>query len=619
MEQPMKQLSRHKNTIGLLAGCLFCFLYLWIWVNPSLYLIRGYREFFADSYFLWDFMGFPGYPAEYAARFLTQLYLFPFVASLLIAAMLFSVYKLMASCLSNRWIALIPAVVLLLMHNDYRHSIKFDLDTGVVCLFLCLFISSLRYRRVGAVSFPLLLAAALYLNGIWAAMLFAGMAFILCFVRKEKGIRFIEILIGVLIVCLVFHYLFYLSWHDLYQEYVDISRIYAFPYYPFILYLSMIGLPLLCYIPQSMSMKGIKAKPLYTIPGALLLFLALFFTSDIDERRGLSVQHHALNRQWDKALAFAQRCEYPDKDVVLYTNQALYFTGKLHDDLFLYNQSFGSEGLLATEITNYSAIVPNQDVFLHLGALSLSIIWGTEATNVYGANPYVLKNLVKAYLAGGYIIEADKILNQLERGLFNKEWVKQYRTFTANPALINQDTELSAYRQSQAPLAIVATQNTLMNLYLLMKDTKANRMAYDYLLTASLLDHKIEYFASYLTGLKEYGYTTIPKLYFEGLVYNSLYSPQSPINIREYSFDPNTIYRFNAFQTDLRTALKTPKTAPKTLEEQYKDTYWYYLLFRSKLPDEEKVEILNRLITPSTPPQPTPQPPKGGVERKREK
>jgi len=594
----MKLFSRHSNTIGVLSFFILYFLYLWIWVNPSLYLIRGYREFFTDSYFLWDYMRFPGYPIEYVARFITQLYAYPFISSFVITAISFSIYKITSrlfySAKFRYWIAFVPVIVLMLMHNDYRHNIKFDLDIWVVCLFLRLFISSFGYRKSGGVAFAILLAVLLYLNGIFTTILFICMASAICIWRKEKGRRLAEFGIATLLVFVVFHYLFYLSWHDFHQEYMDISRIYTFAYFPFVLYFSVLCMPALAYVTQSV--KDMPVKPVYTIPFVfLLLILTLFLTLDRDERNGLSVQHHALNRNWDEALAFARKCEYPDKDVVLYTNQALYFTGRLHDDLFLYNQSLGSEGLLATEITNYSGIVPNQDVFLHLGAISLSIIWGTEAANVYGANPYVLKNLVKAYLAGGYIIEADKILNQLERGLFNKKWVKQYRTFVKDTCLIEQDEELSAYKQSQAPLAVVSTQNTLMNLFLLMKDSETNRMAYDYLLVASLLEHKTDYFVSYLTALKTYGYTTIPKLYFEGLVYNSLYSSQSPVNIREFSFDPNIMYRFDAFRNDLRSALQHPETASIVLEEQYKDTYWYYLLFRSMLPNEEKITILTRM------------------------
>lgn len=597
----MKSLARHTALIGIASAFILYALYMWLWINPSLYLIRGYREFFTDAYFLHDFFSFPGYPAEYCARFIVQLYRFPLIASILISFILFSIYSaciyIVKQSKYRYCIAFVPVCILMLMHNDYRHTIRFDLNILMVCLILCLFISSFRYRKWQSVLlYPLLIAILLYLNGILASILFGCLSLIICLFKKEKATFLAEIACGIGIVFFIFHYLFHLSFQDLRQEITDISRIYIWPYFPFLLYISVLILPFLVYI--SRYIKVSENNPIPVIPTvALALFLILSVTLDCNEKRGLSVQHYALNADWEKALVYARLCESPDKDVVRYTNQALYFTGKLPDDLFLYNQSLGSNGLLSTDISNYSDIVPNQDVFLHLGAISLSIIWGTEATNVYGANPYVLKNLVKAYLSGGYIIEANKILYQLERIPFNGNWTKHYRKFVNDTTLINQDTELRTYRQSQAPLAVVSTQNVLMNLYLLMKDSKSNRMAYDYLLTASLLDHKIEYFASYLTGLKDYGYTNIPKLYFEGLVYNSLYAPQSPVNIRDFTFDTNIMYRFDAFRQDLKAALHDPENISTILKDKYADTYWYYLLFQSRLPNEEKNNILNHLIS----------------------
>ena len=595
----MKPFFQHKEIPGIFIFFIIYACYLWVWINPSLYLIRSYPAFFTDISFLREFLYFPGNPAVYISRFITQLYQFALIASFLISFVLGIIYICGLHILKNEKYrhvkAFLPVFVLMLMHNDYKHAMLFDLNILIVFLFIYLCISSFRYRNwLSYISYPTLLAISLYLNGIFSTLLFIYLIFAIQLLRKEKKNSYLIWSLETIIVFMAFYYLYNLSFHDLKLQYIEISRIYSFPFYPLILYAAILIMPFL--VNPFQSVKSVKIKPVYTLSICVLVALiALFYTSEKEEKRGLSVQHYALNEHWEKALEYAGTCRYPDKDVVLYTNQALYFTGKIYDDLFLYNQSFGSEGLLSTEITNFSGIVPNQDVFLHLGALSLSIIWGTEATNVYGANPYVLKNLTKAYLASGYIIEADKIVNQLERTPFHKKWAKRYRTLVNDTALINQDPELHTYKQSQAPLAVVSTQNILMNLFLLMKDSKANRMAYDYLLVASLLDHKIEYFASYLTGLKDYGYTSIPKIYFEGLVYNSLYSSQSPVNIRDYSFDPNIMYRFDTFRQDLRKALQNPETASGVLEDTYKDTYWYYLLFRSSLSDEEKVKILNRM------------------------
>jgi hypothetical protein len=321
----------------------------------------------------------------------------------------------------------------------------------------------------------------------------------------------------------------------------------------------------------------------------------LAYAFDADERNGLAVQHHAINGQWEKALEYAAKCAYPDKDAVLYTNEALYHTGRIYDDLFLYNQSMGSKGLLSAEISNYSELVPNQDIFLHLGALSLSIVWGTEAANVYGANPYVLKNLVKAHLAGGNMDEAAKMLRLLSLTPFQQKWVERYRALAADTLLLKADAELSSCRQAQTPVAEVSRQSAVMNLYLLSQANVLNKMAYDYLLIACLLDNRIDNFAASLTRLKDYGYTSIPKVYMEGLVYHSLYAERSPVRIREFSFDERILYRFEAFRKDLLLAQQQPGEAQEWFGSKYGDTYWYYILFRSPVSDEEREEAFLRI------------------------
>lgn len=323
--------------------------------------------------------------------------------------------------------------------------------------------------------------------------------------------------------------------------------------------------------------------------------MASFALSDGDTKHGLAVQQCAIGGRWEEALRHARQCAYPDLDVVLYTNEALHRTGRICDELFRYNQSFGSEGLMSVEVGNYSGIVPNQDIFMRLGALSLSIVWGTEATNVYGANPYVLRNLVKASLAAGRIAEARKVLNLLERTPFEGAWAARYRTLADDTARIALDAELGECRRAQAPAADVSTQSVVMNLYLLAREAKANRMAYDYLLIATLLDHRPEYFASYASGLRDYGYTAIPKLYLEGLIYYSLYGGEMPVDVREFAFDATVLDRFEAFRRDLIVAARRPEGMKAALADGYADTYWYYLLFSSRLTDGEKMAVFERI------------------------
>jgi hypothetical protein len=573
-------------------------VYLWLGVNPALYLIKRYREFFTDDWFFRRLFDFPGEPSEYLSRLVTLFYNYPLLSSLLVSVILLFVYRfgvtLFEGKISRHLLPCVAAFMLMLMHNEYGHDIRFDIQIVLLFAGLSLLVRSLKYpgKWLSFSVFPLLMALNFYLCGISMTMLFVCIAFAILVSRKEK--HYLAWLVEALAVVFVFYFLFSLSSHDLKQELVDVSRIYSFRYFPFILYGIVCIAPVSCFAIRFLKIKN-PVRTVFCLLFIPVVFLSLLFTLNLEEKRGFTVQHYALARNWEEVLLQARKCKYPDKNVAYYTNEALYHTGKIYDELFLYNQGFGSAGLMLSEENTMSEIVPNQQIFMYLGAISLSVKWGREAANVYGANPYVLKNLVKAYLAGGYIIEAQKILNLLDHTLFEKKWTAYYRQLANDTARITQDSELKQIRESMTPVAVVARQNPIMNLPYLAQYPGINKMAYDYLLTASLLDHHVQRFAFYVTRLKDFGYKHIPKLYLEGLIYISLYT-ENPLDMGEYTFDMNIVDRFQSFQNELISiASKHSEKARDVLKSRYGDTYWYYLLFQSPLGNEEKKEAFLRM------------------------
>jgi hypothetical protein len=445
----------------------------------------------------------------------------------------------------------------------------------------------------------LLLGGVLFIGGILASVLFTIMASIM--ITERRKAVWVEWIGSVLTVGIVSWILFDLSFHDVRQEMVDVMRIYSFDSFPFVLYGTVIVGEITAIVGREIRRlirTEIRIKPVYFISGTVAVSCIIILLSPIrnrEEKLGLSVQHYALSCQWEKTLEAAQRCKYPDRNTVFYTNEALYRTGKIHSDLFLYNQSFGSAGLMLPEENTMAEILPNQHIFLYLGAISLSVKWGREAANVYGMNPFVMTNLIKAYLAGGYLPEARKILNLLDYCLFEKEMANYYRQLTEDSLLIRQDTELEEIRNAVTPVTVVARQNPIMNLPFLAQFPGVNKMAYDYLLLAALLDNQTERFAFYVTKLKDFGYENIPKIYLEGLIYLSLYR-DNPLDMDLYTFDMNTVYRFQNFQNDLLAAAsRNPSEASRILKHKYGDTYWYYILFQSSLSDEEKKDVFLRI------------------------
>ncbi len=599
----MEKLFERRNlvlTAALAAAAYLGFTYFVI--EPELYLMRNYREFFIDFYFFKQFFQFPGYPADYFSRFLIGFYNFHVISSVIITCFVASTYCLMVSIFRNEkknyWLPLLPVILLMSMHNDYDHDLKNDLNMVCLLVTLNVHLSSVARNSKNAVwVYALLLVFICYFNGFVAATFWLLYLLVILIKHKTPKSQLLWYLVETAIVVIVLRVVFNLTFHDYLQELTDMMRVYSFPLLPFILYLSVF-IPIIFYEAKGeFIFRKLKLKPVWLAYSVLILMISvLFLTFSFEQKNGLKVKYFGLKHDWAKVLEYSKKCTNPDRNVSFFTNAALFHTGKICDDLFSYYQGYGSDGLIAPEITDYSEVITNQDIFLQMGALSLSVVWGTEATNVYGANPIVLKNLVKAYLAEGQLKEAQKFLNLMSHSLFCKNWVTCYQRFIDDSTMIDRDPELSEYRRLQLPQAEVFAKGVEMNLYLLSHNSKNNKMAYDYLVISILLDNRMNDFATCLTGLKTYGYTSLPKVYMEGLLYYSLFAKGIPIDPQEFTFDNRVINRFGEFGKDLAAARNDLPRARMNLQAKYGDTYWYYILFESRISDEERNEILARMI-----------------------
>jgi hypothetical protein len=607
----MKHLTRYQNTLIYVtlffAGFFFYFLFI---VNPPLFLIKNYREFFTDIYFFKKYFVFPGNPSEYLTRLITQFYNIPVLASFTITFILYSIYWLgyfsFGKAKQNLWVPFLPVVILITMHNDYNHSLKFDIEILFIMLISFAYFRFIKDKGLYRfLFFPVLISLLYYFTGIKTVYLFSLIAIISELFSKGKRYFSLAILIETLIITLIFNHFFYISYKDVFKEFAAIQNTYVLRFLPYLLYLSVLSIFILynCLNLQSSTTMQSEEKTdneFFSLNFKRLLCLLIipvftagicFATFNKEQKIKLLVQYFGRNKDWNKVLELAKQSDFFDRAEIIYVNRALYFSGRIYNDLFKFNQDLSSNGLLATKLTSFDELVPDQEIYLDLGALSLSIIWGTEATNVYGANPYVLKNLTKAYLAAGCIKESQKMLNLIDHTLFNKKWVRQYRKFVNDTTLINTDPELGLYRKNQAHSTVISKTAIDYNLYLLTGKTNYNKMAYDYLMISSMLDNNMDDFGVGLSGLKLFGYTQIPRLYFEGFIYYSLVTQKRPINIEEFTYDKSIIDEYKGFQKDYLRLKGNPEEAKRYLFSHYGDTYWYYLKFPRPAPDKKSVEV----------------------------
>lgn len=595
----MKLLTRNQNPLIYVTlffvGFFFYFIFV---VNPSLYLIKNYREFFTDIYFFKKYFNFPGNPTEYLSRLLIQFYNLPVIASMIVTTILYSIYWLgffsFGKAKNGMVAAFVPVIILIAMHNDYNHSLKFDIEILITLTISLIYFRFIKDKSVYKfLLYPALLCFLYFVAGIKTVYLFSLLAILSELFTKGKRLYSLAILLETVAVILLFNHIFFISYNDVFKAFKEIQNTYALWFLPFLLYLSIV-LVFIFYALSNLKRLTIirprnntDAKKSFINFKNLLVLLVItlltvglyYFSFDKDQKVKLSVHHFGRNKDWKKVIELANQTDSLERSEIIYTNMALYFTGRIYDDLFKFNQDLGSNGLIGTKLTSFDELVPNQEIYLELGALSYSIVWGTEATNVYGANPYVLKNLIKAYLSIGCIKEAQKMLNLLDHSLFNKKWVRQYQKFINDTSLINSDPELSHFRKIQVPDAIISKTAMAFNMYLLTGQSNSNKMAYDYLMISALLDNNMKDFETGLTGLKFFGYSHFPKLIFEGFIIYSLGSEECPINIEEYTYDQSIIERFKAFQVDYRHFKDDPEAVRKNMFPKYGDTYWYYLKF----------------------------------------
>jgi len=200
----MKLLTRHQNTLIYVTlfflGYFIYFLYI---VDPPLFLLKNYREFFTDIYFFRKYFDFPGNPGEYLSRLITQFYNIPVLASFTITFILYSIYWLgyfsSGKAKFNLLVPFVPVIILIAMHNDYNHSLKFDIEILLTLLISCIYFRFIKDKGLYRfLYYPILLCFLYYFTGIKTVYLFSLLAVISELFSKGKRYFSIFILIETL-------------------------------------------------------------------------------------------------------------------------------------------------------------------------------------------------------------------------------------------------------------------------------------------------------------------------------------------------------------------------------------------------------------------------------------
>jgi len=554
---------------SLLFFILF-YLYIWLKVEPHLIyhgggVINNFPVFFKGWDFCREFMLYPSGPLEYLSAFLSQFFYYSWAGALILTLqgwLLFICTGCFLKTIKARWIywtRFIPPVLLLIIYNQYTYHFPTTMALSASLIFVCLYLKITINRT--SLNLVVFLALSLLVHTITggAYLVFAALCTIYELVLRRRwmiGVLFllsaaiIPYVEGVLIFNVTpidaFTKLLPTPWEIIY--YIASRRMIKIVYVLYIFLPAMaLGLgvcrllfkaaALLCnqnknpetapelIAPKQKAQDTTHSSLLQwynsaTIRRRSIEFVALlvisgtvtFFSHNSKLKTFFEIEYYAYHKMWPQLLEASNTYKENNRTVVNTTLQALYYTGRLGYDMFLYPQQpdtmflFGQRYLRA----DWQRI----ETFINLGLINWADHAVGESLEKYGERPIILKRAALFNLVKGRIAAAKIYLKALNKTFFYSKWAKDYLK------RLEHDPNLSTDRQVQQLRSFMIEKNYTGLLYknknmllALLEKNSQNKMAFEYLMGWCLLHGDIEELVKNLYRLDQLDYSQIPRLY----------------------------------------------------------------------------------------------------------
>ncbi len=271
---------------------------------------------------------------------------------------------------------------------------------------------------------------------------------------------------------------------------------------------------------------------------------------------------------------------YRDPVITILTNQALYHTGHLGDEMFSYPQLFGVHGLVALDQVKVQSPMIKSELALDLGYMNESLHWASEALSVFGETPYNLMQMARIYIIKREYKTAALFLKRLSEALPYHRWALKMLAELNTPQLLDQESRIRSIRANFFDEDfIVEGANPRRDFEKLISQNPANRMAYEYLLAYDLLEKNIPGFVENIVHASRYYKNLMPVHDEEALLIYVYILKGKDLDLSGFQIRKSTIDLFKQLNEILEKAHGDLKTAQPAIYRHLKNTYWYYYLY----------------------------------------
>lgn len=444
-----------KSCRHILFSGLFAFLFLVLFKTGLLYHLEQYSLFCPKGEYLRSFFEQPGGVLALAGAFLTQFCHFPVLGAGLFALCLCLLTWLTGKAFDLEgkaaWLATLPALFLLLFVTRLDYSIYlfktygllfsqvlgYTVAAGLVLVYRKCFLG----RRCAPVFPALVILAGYPLFGSFS--LIAAVLMALTALREGKR-GLIEFAVALVLGAAV-------PWlcGELPGVFPRIHRNFVyfagFPYKEFVengicqvpLILAFAAMAALCFLRKA---RG------FTVPALVLAaVLAVGAGSNWDSgfRTVLGMERAVSQQDWDQVLKLAKKERTPNRIHVLYRNIALYGKGTLTEEMFRYPDGDAPLRSKAVFPISYICAAP---VLYYCGMPNPCDRLAMEYSSTFCKNIHFYKYQAKTALLSGEYDLARKYLDMVDANWFQGKWVRRYRAFLDNPALMDEDAEFRRLR-----------------------------------------------------------------------------------------------------------------------------------------------------------------------------
>ncbi|WP_297094184.1 DUF6057 family protein [uncultured Draconibacterium sp.] len=580
------------DTVFSLVFGVAAFIFFGFYYSFHLNYQEQYQLFLFTPRYLLDFVDHPGGLSDYLGNFFTQFYFYSRNGALILAAMLVLLQRLILATtiklgIPKHWmpITFLPSILYWSLLCDENYMLGGLIAMILLALFSLIYLKT--KRGTGQMITGILLLIILYWSAGGLFVLLTLFILFTKFTGKSKiGKNDLFYAIALMLITLILPHLakMVVLQYPMQKFWIGVNY-FRFPEnYPIVLpviALLIILIPFaLWFLSKILTIK--KAGLLLSILTLLLsavTFGFIYNSADFEKEEMMAYDFQIRMRRWDRVITMADKKEPTNPISIACLNLALAETGQLGEKMFEYYQN-GIGGLIPDFTSNATIPATAGEVYYHLGLINTAQRFAfetMEALPEYQKSVRSIKRLAETNIINGEYALAAKYLHLLQKTLYYRKWASNSLEIIKDEKRVEQHIEWGWLRKARIQKDFLFSEQEKLNMIgLLFMNNNRNMIAFEYLVSATLLDKNLQLFMRYFPLSSSLNYKVIPKHFQEALLY-----------VWETTNEHTEEEITSSISNSIRTRLKKYNNQydntrnAAIMKKNFGDTYWYYLHFRN--------------------------------------